>query len=108
MSLLRHHAGVLFVAVGLGWGFRSLQSFSDPQFSDPQNLNDWLAVVTLTLAMWLVAPALLVLPLPGAARWPTRCAAAAAAVVGLANLLEDGSAWTLPGSDSDSAMRFCC
>ncbi|MDQ3033745.1 MAG: prenyltransferase, partial [Myxococcota bacterium] len=38
----------------------------------------------------LVAPALLVLPLPGAARRPARCAAAAAAVVGLANLVEDG------------------
>ena len=80
----------LFVAVGLVWGFRSLQSFSDPQFSDPHNVNDWVAVLALTLAMWLVAPALLLLPQPAAARWPARCAAAAAVVVGLANLMEDG------------------
>lgn len=46
--------------------------------------------MTLSLATWLLAPALLVLPQPAAARWPARTAAVAAVVVGLANLLEDG------------------
>lgn len=90
ISLIRQHARATFVAVGVVWAFRSLQSFSDPQFTDPQNLNDWVAVLALSLAMWLLAPALLVLPQPTAARWPARFAAAAAVVVGLANLVEDG------------------
>lgn len=90
IALVRKQAAGLFVAVGLVWAFRSLQAFSDPQFTDPQNFNDWVAVVTLSLATWLLAPALLALPQPPHARWPAGTAAVAAVVVGLANLLEDG------------------
>jgi len=80
----------LFIAVGLFWAFRSLQSFSDPNFYDPDNLNDWLALGTYSVAMWLLAPAILLLPQAPAARWPARLAAAAAVVVGLTNVIEDG------------------
>jgi hypothetical protein len=90
MSVIRRRAGAVFIAAGLVWAFRSLQSFTDPQFTDPQSLNDWAAVLALSLAMWLLVPALLVLPQPSVARWAARFAAAAAAVVGLANLAEDG------------------
>ena len=80
----------LFIAVGLFWVFRSLQSFSDPNFYDPQNLNDWVAVLTYSVGMWLLAPALLLLPQNAFARWPARFAAAAAVVLGLTNVIEDG------------------
>jgi hypothetical protein len=80
----------LFMTVGLFWAFRSLQSFSDPNFYDSHNLNDWVALLTFSLAWWLLAPALLLLPQPHTARWPARLAAAAAVVVGLANVIEDG------------------
>jgi hypothetical protein len=80
----------LYLALGAVWAFRSLQSFSDPDFTHPDSVNDWLAVVSPSVGAVLLAGALLSLPASGAGRWLLRLVAVAALVVGVSNFAEDG------------------
>jgi len=40
-----------FALVGVLWAVRSLHSFTEPNFADPESVSDWLAVVTVSLAL---------------------------------------------------------
>jgi hypothetical protein len=78
---------------GVIWAFRSLISFADPEFADPVDVLDWLAVLSLSAAAFLLAPAMLALGrLSETTTW-WRAAAGIIAVGGLlagaGNLLED-------------------
>ncbi len=88
----------LFLAAGVLWAFRSVQGFTDPDFTDPGTLNDWVAVLSLSAAMLLLAAALTALPGHGLRRSLPVLAAGAAVVAGAANLAEDGLAWESAGA----------
>ncbi len=85
---------VLFVVVGLLWAFRSLQSFTDPGFTDPGSAWDWLAVVSFSAALFALAFALPSLARLVGGRIPLMVSlipAAGALIAGIGNLLEDGA-----------------
>jgi hypothetical protein len=83
----------LFVFVGVAWCVRSLQSFADPAYTDPETVSDWFAVLSYSLALFAVAFALpLLAQHTGGGPAVVRVAlipAVGAALAGLANLLED-------------------
>lgn len=83
----------LFTFVGAVWCVRSLQSFADPEFMDPQTASDWFAVLSFSVALFALAFAL-----PMLARYTggglvvfrvSFLPAVGAAVAGLSNVLED-------------------
>lgn len=85
----------LFVLVGVLWAVRSMQSFTEPNFTDPESASDWWAVVSVSLALALLPAgmALLVgLSQPG--KRPTSVllvlAALGAVTAAIANVVEDG------------------
>ncbi len=84
----------LFAAVGVTWCLRSLQSFADPEFMDPETASDWFAVLSFSAAWFALALGLPLLARSiGGGRLVHRSAlvsAAGAALAGLGNLLEDG------------------
>lgn len=83
----------LFAFVGVAWCVRSLQSFADPQYTDPETASDWFAVISYSVALFAVAFALPLLARhTGGGPTVVRVAlipAVGAALAGLANLLED-------------------
>jgi len=85
----------LFLLVGALWAVRSLQSFTEPNFTDPDSASDWWAVVSFSLALALlpVGMALLV----GQSQRVNRTssvllvlAALGAVTAAIANVVEDG------------------
>lgn len=82
----------LFVFVGVVWCVRSLQSFADPAYTDPETLSDWFAVLSFSVALFATAFALPLLAQStgcGRAVGLSLIPAGGAAVAGLGNLLED-------------------
>lgn len=84
-----------FALVGLLWAMRSLQSFLEPNFTDPESASDWWAVVTISLALALLpaALALLVVLSQGVGRISLvllAVAALGAVAAAIANVIEDG------------------
>jgi hypothetical protein len=84
----------LFTFVGVAWCVRSLQSFTDPEFMDPESASDWFAVLSFSVALIALAFALPMLASytgggPAVFR-VSLIPAAGAAVAGLGNVLEDG------------------
>ncbi len=84
----------LFAVVGITWCVRSLQSFTDPEFMDPETASDWFAVLSFSAAWFALALGLPLLARSiGGGRLVHRSAlvsAAGAALAGLGNVLEDG------------------
>ena len=84
----------LFVVVGVTWCVRSLQSFADPEFMDPETASDWFAVLSFSAAWFALALGLPVLArsIDGGrvVRLSALVSGAGAALAGLGNLLEDG------------------
>ncbi len=82
----------LFVAVGILWCVRSLQSLAEPEYWDPVSVADWLAVFSFSAALFALAVALPLLARIIGGRavfWVSFVPAAGAAVSGVGNLLED-------------------
>jgi hypothetical protein len=84
-----------FVLVGVLWAVRSLQSFTEPNFTDPESASDWWAVVSVSLALALL-PAGMVL-LVGLSQPVNRTlgvllvlAALGSATAAIANVVEGG------------------
>jgi hypothetical protein len=83
----------LFAFVGVAWCVRSLQSFADPHYTDPVSASDWFAVLSFSAALFATALALPSFAQIVGGRAVFRVSlmpAAAAALAGLGNLLEDG------------------
>lgn len=91
--LLRMSRAALFALVGIAWCVRSLQSFADPAYTDPETVSDWFAVLSFSAALFAVAAALpLLAHYTGGGPAVVRVSlipAAGAALAGLANVLED-------------------
>jgi hypothetical protein len=51
----------VFALVGVLWGMRSLQAFTDPNFTDPGTVADWWAVVSWSLCFALLPAGLALL-----------------------------------------------
>ena len=83
----------LFTFVGVAWCVRSLQSFADPEYMDPETASDWFAVLSFSVALFALAFALPMLAqYTGGGSVVFRVSlipAVGAAVAGLGNLLED-------------------
>lgn len=78
---------------GVLWSARSLASFTDPSFTDPENAWDWFAVVSFSAALAALALALLSFARLVGGRIPMGAAVVAAAGAGIGaigNLVEDG------------------
>lgn len=91
------------VALGFGtaWLARGIQSFWEPNFSDPESAADWLAVVLITAGLMAILPAVYVLT-SGMPRSRTTLGAVLLAgvggiVAGVANLAEDGAGVSAAG-----------
>ncbi|MEW5992317.1 MAG: hypothetical protein AB1736_13360 [Chloroflexota bacterium] len=86
--------GVIAVAVGLAWAFRSLLSFVDPRFWDPITFLDWVAVISWSMALGLLAVGgWLIASLAGRGRAigiAVSILAIGSVVAALANIVEDG------------------
>ena len=83
----------LFAITGVLWCARSLASFTDPSFYDPESAWDWFAVVSFSAALAALAFALLSLARLVGGRIPMGAAVVAAAGAGIGaigNLVEDG------------------
>ncbi len=83
----------LFTLVGVAWCVRSLQSFADPEFMDPETASDWFAVLSFSVALFALAFALPMLAhYTGGGLAVFRVSlipAVGAALAGLSNVLED-------------------
>lgn len=81
--------------LGLLWAGRSLHSFAEPNFTDPQTVADWWAVVSLSLALALLPAGVhyaVGLQEPSATRRILVALIGAAAVTAaVSNLLEDAA-----------------
>ena len=91
--VLHMSRAALFTFVGVAWCVRSLQSFADPEYTDPGTVSDWFAVLSFSVALFAVAFALpLLAQYTGGGRAVVRVSlipAAGAAIAGLSNILED-------------------
>ncbi|MBA2560705.1 MAG: hypothetical protein H0V07_12650, partial [Propionibacteriales bacterium] len=93
----------VFALVGVLWGMRSLQAFAEPNFTDPESVSDWWAVVSFSLC-WALLPAglafLVRLTQRGgrASNVLLVTAALAAVTAAIANLIEDGLGVDAAGS----------
>ena len=97
----------LFAVTGVLWLVRSLVSFTDPAFTDPETAWDWFAVLTFSAALAALAIALPVFArfVGGRVVFAVALVPAVGAAIGaLGNLVEDGmqQAWAgdwlyLPG-----------
>lgn len=83
----------LYAFVGVVWCVRSLQSFTDPAYTDPETVSDWFAVLSFSVALFATAVAMPMLAQDaGGGRTLARVSfvpAAGAALAGFGNLLED-------------------
>ncbi len=105
MSVTPRTQAAVVLAMALLWASRSLQTFSEPNFTDPQTIGDWWAVVSLSLALALLAPAVRFLvalqEATAVRRILVTLVGAAAVTVAVANLVKD---WT--GVESASFLYF--
>lgn len=87
---------IVFALVGGLWCMRSLQAFTDPNFTDPESGADWWAVISFSLA-FAVLPAGLILLVRLSHRGGRTTgvllaiAALAAVTAAIANVIEDGA-----------------
>lgn len=84
---------VLYVVTGGLWLVRSLASFGDPGFTDPETAFDWFAVLSFSAALAALALALLAFAQMVGGRWARITAAvgaSGASVAAVANVVEDG------------------
>jgi hypothetical protein len=84
---------VIFVVTGVLWLTRSLASFGDPAFTDPESAFDWFSVFSFSAALASLALALVAFAqlVGGRATGIAAAVAAAGAAIGsLANIVEDG------------------
>ena len=82
----------LFTFVGAAYCARSLQSFSDPAFTDPDSASDWFAVLSYSaafLALGIALPLFAQLVGETSVFRVSLVAAVGAALSGLSNVLED-------------------
>lgn len=80
---------------GAAWIARGIQSFWDPNFSDPETAADWMAVILVTVGLVGVLPAVNVLTSGirrSALTWgAVGLAGLGGVTAGVANLAEDGA-----------------
>jgi hypothetical protein len=93
----------VFALVGVLWGMRSLQAFTEPNFTDPESASDWWAVVSFSLAFALLPAglALLVRLTQRGGRTSSvllAIAALGAVTTAIANVIEDGMGVDAAGS----------
>ena len=93
----------VFALVGVLWGMRSLQAFTDPNFTDPETVADWWAVVSWSLCLALLPAGLALLvrlsQRGGRASYVMLVIAALGAVTAaIANVIEDGMGVDAAGS----------
>jgi len=95
-SAARHRwvQAALWLLGGL-WAARSLQSFSDPDFTSPGSVGDWFAVASISAALGLLPVGVaILLHGSGLGPWTVRSLSLASVVTActaaLANVLEDG------------------
>jgi len=93
----------LFALVGVLWAVRSLQSFTEPNFTDPESASDWWAVVSFSLALALLPAGMaLLVHLSGRGNRTSRVllvtAALGAVTAAIANAIEDGLGVDAAGS----------
>lgn len=93
----------VFALVGVLWGMRSLQAFTDPNFTDPESASDWWAVVSFSLCLALLPVGLAFLVRLSqrrgrASRVLVMIAALGGLTAGIANLIEDGMGVDAAGS----------
>jgi hypothetical protein len=89
--------------LGLLWAARSLQSFTDPDFTSPGSAADWFAVLSLSVALLLLPAGVWILLERstiglGAARLLSLAVGMAADTAAVANLGEDGFGISAAGS----------
>jgi hypothetical protein len=96
-------ARTLFVLLGAVWAMRSLQSFTEPNFTDPESAADWWAVISVSLGLALLSAGIVVLV--GSVQHGNRfsgvfsvLAALGAVTAATANLIEDGLGVKAAGS----------
>jgi len=87
----------------VGWAVRSLQSFTDPNYTDPETASDWWAVVSFSLALALLPAGMALLVGLSEHGKPTSrvllvIAALAAVTAAVANVVEDGLGVDAAGS----------
>jgi hypothetical protein len=96
-------ARTLFVLLGGLWAVRSIQSFAEPNFTDPESTSDWWAVVSFSLC-WALLPAglALLVRLTGRSGRATHAllvtGAIGAVTAAIANIVEDGLGVDAAGS----------
>ncbi len=93
----------VFALVGIVWAMRSLQAFAEPNFTDPESVSDWWAVVSFSLC-WALLPAGLALLVRLTQRGGRATSALlviatlGAVATAIANLVEDGMGVDAAGS----------
>lgn len=93
----------VFALLGVAWAMRSLQAFAEPNFTDPESVSDWWAVVSFSLC-WALLPAglALLVRLTRRGQRATHAllviAALGAMTAAIANLVEDGVGVDAAGS----------
>lgn len=92
-----------FVLVGVLWGMRSLQAFTEPDFTDPESASDWWAVISFSLAFALLPAGLTLLVRltqrgGRTSRVLLAIAALGAVTTAIANVIEDGMGVDAAGS----------
>jgi len=93
----------VFGLLGVLWAARSLQSFAEPNFTDPESAYDWWAVVSFSLAFALLPAGLAMLVRLTRRGGRTSLvllgiAALGAVTTAIANLIEDGMGVDAAGS----------
>lgn len=97
----------LFIVVGVVWCLRSLQSFADPEYMDPESVSDWFAVLSFSAGLLALAVALPMFARLIGGRVVFRVSlvpAAGAALAGVGNLFEDALHWAGPPGSSGWAF----
>lgn len=82
------------LAVSLAWAFRSVLEFTRPNYVEPVTVMDWIAVVSFSVALALLAAAAWLIAELSGRRRPVVAAASILAigsvVAAIANFIEDG------------------
>lgn len=82
------------LALGVTWAFRSVLEFARPNYVEPVSLFDWIAVVSFSVALALLAGAAWLITVLGGGSRPVVASAAVLALGGVvaavANFVEDG------------------
>ena len=93
----------VFALVGVLWATRSLQAFTEPNFTDPGSVADWWAVVSFSLALAVLPAGLtLLVRLSGRGGRTSRVLLVGVALgtvsAAFANVIEDGMGVEAAGS----------